>query len=364
MSALNERLRSRIVGQETVFANLDRARESGRMAHAYLILGAWGTGKTRTAIAFAQDLLAPADDPELAAAGKKVARLVHPDLHIIFPLLKDEEKDPSKKQAILDAYAADPHAPLEASPTARIGIDQIRQVREEVAKAQVEAPYKVIVIHAAGRLSEPAAQSSLKLIEEPPANTILLLCAEGTGEILPTIVSRCQRVTIRPLPGPEVAMRLEAEGTPSKEAPLIAALARGSLGRAFQLREGGVLGLRDRALELFLVDGATPGAIAQRVESVSRRWDVETARRSVELLLTWYHDVLCVRAGLRGDRIHQDRLPQLEQMAARLTPTEVRRRTAILEELIAEVEQRVNPLLALEAALTRIARGMEPAFSR
>ena len=108
MSALNERLRSRIVGQETVFANLDRARESGRMAHAYLILGAWGTGKTRTAIAFAQDLLAPADDPELAAAGKKVARLVHPDLHIIFPLLKDEEihSFPSRRSSDLIGRAS------------------------------------------------------------------------------------------------------------------------------------------------------------------------------------------------------------------------------------------------------------------
>ena len=364
MSSTNERLRGDVLGQDSVFAHLDRARESGRLAHAYLFLGAWGTGKTRTALAFAQDLLAPTEDPSAVAARKKVARLIHPDLHIVLPLLKEEEKDPGKKQAILDAYALDPVAPLGIAPTARIGIEQIRGVREEVSKAPVEALHKVIVIHAAGRFSEPAAQSSLKLIEEPPAHTILLLCAEGIGQLLPTIVSRCQRILIHPLPTNEIVERLVEAGTSPREAPLVAALARGSLCRASQLREAGVLPLRDRALELLVVDGATPAAIAQRVESVARSWDVEMARRSVELLLTWYHDVLCLRAGLRTGRIHQDRMPQLEQMAAKLAPDEVRRRTAILEELLAAVEQRVNPLLALQSALTRLARGMEPAFHR
>ena len=364
MSAVTERLRDAVLGQDSVFALLDRARATGRMAHAYLLLGAWGTGKTRTALAFAQDLLATEGDPGAAAARKKAARLIHPDLHIVLPLLKEEEKDPGRKRAILDAYVEDPMAPLETAPTARIGIEQIRGVREEVSKAPVEASHKVIVIHAAGRFSEPAAQSSLKLIEEPPTQTILLLCAEGTGQLLPTIVSRCQRILVRPLPTEEIIGRLVEAGTSPREAPLVAALARGSLCRAFQLQGAGVLSLRDRALELLIVDGATPSAIAQRVESVARRWDVETARRSVELLLTWYHDVLCLRAGLRAGRIHEDRMPQLEQMASRLTPEEVRRRTAILEELLAAVEQRVNPLLALEAALTRLARGMEPAFHR
>lgn len=362
MDAQGERLRDQILGQEQLFEALHRAQASGRLAHAYLFLGAWGTGKTRCALAFAQELLVPPGIPRAEAACRRVARFLHPDLHVVLPLLKEEEKDPAKKRALLEAYAGDHEAPLGTSPSALIGIEQIRELRAEVAKAEVEADCKVVVIHAAGRFSEPAAQSSLKLIEEPPPRTHLILCAESTGQILPTIVSRCQRIRVRPLSGEQIGQRLRAVGTPDRDIPLLAALARGSLGRAFGLREAGVVALRDRAVELLLVDGASAGAIAQRVEAAARRWDLETARRSIELVLLWYHDVLCLRSGLRSGRIHADRLPQLEQLASRLTPEEIRRRVAILEELLAAVEQRVNPLLALEAALTRLARGLEPAF--
>lgn len=344
-------LRDQILGQEDVFRQLDQARAAGRLSHAFLFTGRSGSGKTRTAIALAQGLLC---SPEDIPGRKKVARLVHSDLHFVFPQIKDETKDPSRVQALLQAYAKDLYSTLGSSDTATIGIDQVRSLKERVAMAPVEGERRVVIWSQAHRMTEPAAQSCLKLIEEPPENTTLILCADDTAQVLPTLVSRCQQVRIRPLSLQTLREHAEAEGSRGAEARLVSALARGSLHRLMTLLDAGVTEARDQALQLFTV--AKPSAIAQRVESVSRRWDASAAHLTVELLLMWYHDVLWLQAGLpRDGLVHSDRVPQLTQQAGELDPLEIRRRLAILEQLVVAVDQYVNPSLALQAALSQLA---------
>lgn len=350
-------LRTRVHGQEGTFAKLDRALESGRLAHAYLFLGARGIGKTRTAIAFAQRLLAP--DPE-SPGFRRAARLTHPDLHLLFPMSKEEATDEARISEILEEYAKSRFGMLATSETATIGIDQVRALKGRIAMARVEAPRRVIIWSDAGRLSEPAAQSALKLVEEPPPDTVHILCAEEAVQILPTLVSRCQRMQIRKLSVSAIAAILEEEGAKPAEARILASLADGSLWRAAQMRSEDVLGLREKALRLFASAGASAGAVAQRVESVGRGWSPTLANRALGLLLMWHHDLLWMKHRLPHDGVvHLDRLSQLETEAASLSVGEIRRRTHILEEMGESVDQRVNPVLALQVALSRIASGAE-----
>lgn len=357
MTGKSETLRSQVLGQEAVFAQLDRTLAAERLAHAYLFLGPAGAGKTRTALAWAETLLVPDGDP---IARKKVARLSHPDLHLLFPMARDDASDPSRIGELLTDYAKNSEAGLGGPDGSTIGIDQVRALKEQVSMARAEAPRRVIIWSDAGKLTEPGAQSALKLVEEPPPDTVHILCVPEISQILPTLVSRCQRVRIRPLPSAEIAQQLEQRGVPAAGARLLASMSGGSLGRALLSRNEDLLALRDQALRLFAADGSTPAAIAQRVEAASRGWDLPRARRMVELLLMWHHDVLWQQAHLpRVGLVHADRAPQIEQDAARFSVREVRRRLGILEELLESIEQRVNPTLALQAALARIARGYE-----
>jgi DNA polymerase III subunit delta' len=350
-------LRERVYGQDETFAKLDRALESGRLAHAYLFLGPRGTGKTRTALAFAQTLLSPGPD---SPGYRRVARLAHPDLHLVFPMSKEDASDETKVGQIVAEYANSPYAMLATTETATIGIDQVRALKGSIAMARVEAPLRVIVWSDAGRLSEPAAQSTLKLVEEPPPDTVHILCAEDAAQILPTLVSRCQRIQIRLLPATVIASLLERDGAKPAEARILASLADGSLWRAAQMRREDMLGLRERSLRLFASAGASPSAVAQRVESVGRGWNPTLAQRAIGLLLMWYHDLLWMKHRLPHDGVvHLDRLSQLEAEAASISVEEIRRRAQILEEMAESVEQRVNPVLALQVALSRVASGSE-----
>lgn len=361
--AATGRIRDRILGQDGVLAQLDGALSTGRLAHAYLFVGPRGAGKTRTALAFAQQLLCGEPEPPCGscASCRKVSRLIHPDLLLSFPARKEEAADPAALGEIASRYAAGPYASLVEPSTATIGIDQVRGLRQEVAKARVEGPRRVVLWSGADRMTLPAAQSSLKLVEEPPAETVLILTAEDLARLLPTLVSRCRRVRIRPLPPATIAEILERElGVEAAEARMVAALSGGSLGQAASAAEGSILELRDRALRLFGDPGKDPAAVARRVGSVGRRWDAATARRMVEIVLMWYHDLLMIRHGQEETRlVHADRVAELVEEAARIDPAEIRRRSRILEGMLQSIHQFVNPALSLHAALTAIGSGEE-----
>ena len=124
----------------------------------------------RTCLAFAQQLLCENADPPCGSCSgcRTSARLVHPDLHLLFPATREEAEDPAGRAALLEAYASNRYHLLEYSASAGIGIDRIRALKEEVAKSRVAGERRVVILADAPRLTEQAAQSALKLVEEPP----------------------------------------------------------------------------------------------------------------------------------------------------------------------------------------------------
>ena len=149
---------------------LSHAVTTGRVSHAYLFVGAPGSGKLDAAWALAQSLLCENDGCGACDACVRVARHTHPDVHVYEP----------------------------ESATGYL-IAQVRDLLEDVALSPIRAPRKVYIIDRAEQLRANTANALLKTLEEPPAHTVFILLGTSTDVMLPTIVSRCQCVPFRML---------------------------------------------------------------------------------------------------------------------------------------------------------------------
>lgn len=156
---------SDIWGNQGLVNGLRRALESGRVAHAYLLVGPEGSGKTAVARALAGAVLCEQGGPEPCGQCLQCRMLAgdgHPDLHEVEP----------------DGQT--------------LKIDQIREVRRLASLRPYMAATQVFIVHHVESLTDQAANSFLKLLEEPPDGTHLILLADRAGSVLPTILSRCQ----------------------------------------------------------------------------------------------------------------------------------------------------------------------------
>ncbi len=349
---------SRLVGRVEPRAGIARSVRDGRLAHAYLILGTRGSGRTRFALGVAQLLLCKTESD--AACGvcsgcRRVERGIHPDLTIVHPSTREELEDPSRTSRLFSDYAESAFDPLALSPQATLGIDQVRGLQAELAKARLEAPRRVALVLCADRMTEPAAQAALKLIEEPPPETTLLLTAPVTASLLPTLVSRCQRIDLRALTIDEITPLLISGGVEPAEATLLAGLSHGSVGRAFELRGLGILALRERALRLFDATTSGPREAEARVRAAADGWGADEMLLAIELALSWQRDLALLGSGLGPEScLHRDLAARVRTAPA---PRELRRRLALLEELGRALHERVNPELALYAAVVRLGSG-------
>lgn len=362
MSAISlpeQTILSWIRGQDALIDRLVGAVRDDRIAQAYLFHGPRGVGKTRTAVGFAQALNCEDPTPPcgVCLACRKVAGLLHPDVRLLFPATREESAHQEEIAKRLEEYAADRYHLLEFARNASIGIDRIRELKSEAAMSHSEGRRRVYIIAEAHRMNEDAAQSALKLIEEPPPGTHVVLTVEEPAALLPTVVSRCQQVRFRPLQRGTIEEMLVADsGTAPEAARMVAALSDGSLGRALALlEEDSIVAIRDAALEFFRV-GSDPRQIREKVREWARNLDPNTVRRNVELLLMWCHDLLAVKFDLPEETIANiDRLNELKNQADQLDLSQVRERIDALEEWLESSSRNVHPPLALHQALCRVA---------
>src|SRR5512137_1693829 len=198
-----------ILGQKQAVNQLRTALRSGHLAHAYLFSGIEGIGKFTVAVAFAKALNCHthADDScDNCVACRKIEKRLHPDVFFV---------EPDKNI---------------------IKIEQVRDIQKKIIFKPMEGRNKVVIIDQAEKLNLHAANCLLKTLEEPPDDTVIILVAHTAMALLPTIVSRCQRIRFAPLSAAAIREHLAARGVEPEEARLAAALAQGSLKRALELR--------------------------------------------------------------------------------------------------------------------------------
>lgn len=204
-----------IIGQDATIAMMRQAVAEGRIPHAQLVCGLEGTGKLALAIAYARYLCCSYRNSEDACGKcpscKKFDKLVHPDLHFAFPIYKkDSSKTPHSDDFIekwRQAVAENPYINLNQwmghigteNQQGLIYASQSEEIIRKLTLKSSEGGYKVMIIWMAEKMNGECSNKLLKMIEEPPAQTVFLLVAENPDLLLPTIQSRVQRLMLRPI---------------------------------------------------------------------------------------------------------------------------------------------------------------------
>lgn len=215
-----------IVGQSAAVAALERASSPDgerELAHAWLITGPPGSGRSNLALRFAAALVAR-DPEERERAYAQVRARTHPDVAVL------------------------------TTQKVMIGIDDVREIVTTAHYAPAEGRHRVIVIEDADRMPERTSNVLLKALEEPPERTVWLLCAPSEADLLPTIRSRARSLRLVTPPPTEVARLLhERDGVPLDAAERAARLAQSHIGMARRLAaDPEALARRERTIELAL----------------------------------------------------------------------------------------------------------------
>jgi DNA polymerase-3 subunit delta' len=380
-----------VIGQQEVQQQLRQMVEQNRLSHALMFLGGEGTGALPLAIGFGQyvvsypqqkralpqvaDLfggtspLSPAEpEPPAVFPGfeKKALDLVHPDLHFSYPVIKrNTEKDSPPVSADWATewrafYKSNPYGNLfdwlqyikAENKQGNITARECNEIIHKLSLKPFESRYKVLVMWMPEMLG-PEGNRLLKLIEEPPPDTLFIFVAEKEDRILPTILSRCQLVRVPPLKDEDIAWALEKQQDLDPEkARQIALVSNGNFHDAIDLlqhhEENWNVVLRDwlNATLMRTVAGTNPYATQNKIVA-----DLSTLGREKQKQLLQYFLQL-IEQSLRLKLIGENYLnlpPQEAEFALRLNkiagPSTLGALASLLEDATYYVERNANPKL-------------------
>ena len=334
---------SSIIGQAKPVKLLTTLLQKGTVPHALLFTGLDGVGKRTTAktLAMACNCVsgertgAHPDDPVDLPCGqcrscRKIAAGTHPDFLMVAPT------------------------------DGLIRIAQVRQLCETLSLKPYEARQRVVVIACAQALNPEAGNALLKVLEEPPDRTLLLLTARQRSDLLPTIVSRCQHVRFGPLSASNVAELLATSKDVAPEtAAIIGQLSHGSFTRACKLHQDNWIARRD-----WLIDGLMK--LPSQSVTLKLAWaaqlgqDKALLEDALEVLQIWLRD-LAVFGHNPGKIINKDLTDKIQYASQRADTRMLTAGIQVLAQAQKKIEARANIRLTLEAMVLQLTNFSAPA---
>ncbi len=251
----------RIVGQEHDKAQIGAWLSAERMPHAVLVSGPEAVGKRHLAVELAKavNCRRGSDPCDQCSSCLKIDSLSHPDFHTLLPLPSGSAKLDSAQ--VLTGLREAPLAYLQKEePVLRnsnIAREHIRFIHREMSYAPTEARRRIAVAFDADCMHRAGANSLLKILEEPPKQAVFILVSAHPDRLLPTVLSRTQRLHLKPLTREKLTRQIMNEGVEAPRAELAARLSGGSLYRARELVEDrdGLFEERRQLVECFIEAG-------------------------------------------------------------------------------------------------------------
>ncbi|MDZ3837195.1 MAG: DNA polymerase III subunit gamma/tau [Rhodospirillales bacterium] len=347
-----------LIGQEAMVRTLTNALASGRLAHAFMLSGVRGIGKTTTARIIARALNCIGADGNGGPTASPCGVCQH-----------------------CTAIAADRHMDvIEMDAASRTGVDEIRELLDGVRYRPTSARYKIYIIDEVHMLSRNAFNALLKTLEEPPEHVRFVFATTEIRKVPITVLSRCQRFDLRRIDQERLARHLadiagrEGAGVDPAALHLLARAADGSVRDALSLLDqaiahaGGsvddetvrrMLGLADRTVTYDLADALLRGAIAEALALVAAQY--RAGADPVEMLgdlldLThWCTRIKVDPACLEAPGVAEAERVRGREIAERLSMAEATRLWQMLLKGLGEVRTAPAPLQAAEMVLIRIA---------
>jgi DNA polymerase-3 subunit delta' len=332
----------RIIGQDKILSLLDYGLRTNAIAHAYLLAGPRHVGKGTLAINMAQAL--NCDSPEVPCGECRSCQRIREGKHAdVTPIGLDSRTE--------------------------ISIDDIRGLQRLANLPPYEGKCKVFIIDEAEYLSTEAANSLLKILEEPPPRVVWLLLAAEEERLLPTVISRCQRLELKPVPSERVQnILVNSYNVDRDKAKLLTHLCHGRLGWALSaLADCDILERRSQRigrLVSLLASGLEQRfAYAQELANQFSQ-DRKAVAEITETWLDWWRDLLLVKGGCQEAIINVDYKTVLGEQARQLGLSEIKEFLTNFRLLEEVVSRNVNPRLALEWLMLTLPRRESLGHSR
>jgi DNA polymerase-3 subunit delta' len=315
-----------VIGHDWAVRSLERAVVDDRPAHAYLIGGTPQIGKTTLARSLALALNCRSTHSARPCGQCRSCQLInsgrHPDVQLIEP------------------------------DGAHVKIDQVRALQHDLSLRPVEGRYRVAIFDQFEVATIEAQNALLKTLEEPPDYVVLIVLASDPELLLPTIVSRCQQVPLRPLTIIQVREALIKQwNVEAHQANLLAHLSGGRLGWAVTAAsDASIMAARAKYLDdlrgLLKADRVTRFDYA---EDLTKKSDL--ARSAIDLWRTWWRDVLLTGSGSSAELINIDRTAEIQTLAQRVDLNQAKAAADACGRALWQMDRNVTARLVVEVLL-------------
>jgi DNA polymerase III subunit delta' len=321
----------KIIGQKRALSLLQGSLSRGKLAHAYLFSGPTHVGKMTLARELASALNCTGDSPPCGECPSclRIASNKHADV-LELGLGKNAE----------------------GKMLTEIGIEEIRQIQHSANLPPFEGKCRVYIVNGAELLSTEAANCLLKTLEEPLEKVVFILLTSKEQSLLTTVISRCQRIELLPIPKEEIRQALVMKwNIPEIKADLLARLSHGSLGWAVRAAEEDLLEKHsEQVTEIVnIVDADLEDRFNYAAQLATEfGQDREKVQEKLSIWLDWWHDLLMIKCGLVEMITNIDRLDVLKNMSENLEIGQIR---TVIEGIISAAEQlkmNANARLTLE----------------
>ncbi len=378
---------SDIIEQEKVKNILKNIYLSNKISHAFIFHGNNGVGKDAAAIEFAKLLncenampdgrqVSNKQEPcDNCKSCKQISALISPNVKFITALptgkketdstqnplesLKNEDFESYRNE--IEKKAKDHYYNIQISNANNIRISSIRQIRNDVYLTGEEGKKKVFIISRCEQMNLQSANALLKILEEPPKDTILILTTSKPNSLLPTIIGRCQKIKFDSISTEGIKKYITQSRNDLKEeqAEFFSRLADGSISKAKEILNSYFLELRETVLELLraVVMNKTL-KLGREIDSIIKSRNKEKVKQALLFMIIWFRDVIHKLNENDNEIINTDKIENITKFCSRFDSNNYKIIT-LIEESIRDIDKNMNLSLLLYNLIYRIKENIE-----